>query len=221
MAKQIGKVTKEGVYKYIAAHSTKLHPVQEELIEMTRKHEKANMLSSLHTLHLLGTLMKGIRAKKVLDIGVFTGASTLTAGLSIPDDGKVVALDISEDFTNLAKPFWSKASIAHKIDLRIAPALESLNAMISNGESGSFDFAYIDADKENYSNYFDSCVQLLRSGGIIMFDNTLWSYRVVDPDFQDDDTNGIRESNKRVFESDKVHNCMLDVGDGITIAFVL
>lgn len=208
------------INRYILDHSLKLHPVQEKLIEQTLQHERKQMLGDPICQQLLTNLMKCIKAKRVLDVGVFTGFSSLSAALAIPEDGKVVALDVSEEYTSIAKTFWEEAGVSSKIDLYLAPALDTMDGMIANGETGQYDFAFIDADKENYCNYFDRCLKLVRSGGIIAFDNVLWYSNVINPSDNRSSTVGIREVNKKLKECDKVDISMMNIGDGLTLAFV-
>lgn len=208
------------VNQYIIDNSLNIHPVHQELIERTMQDRMKIMIGDPVCLQLIANLMRSIKAKKVLDVGVYTGCSALTAALAIPDDGKVVALDISEEWTSIGKPFWERAGVAHKIDLRIAPALESLDAMVENGECGTFDFAFVDADKVGYPSYFERCLRLLRSGGIIAFDNALLSGSVADPAKNSANTVAIRKTNKIIQESDKVWGSLLNIGDGLCLAFI-
>lgn len=206
--------------RYIEENSLRIHPVQQELIDRTMQHSMSVMIGDPICLHLIANLMRSMKAKKVLDIGVYTGCSALNAALVVPDDGEVVALDISEEWTGIGKPFWEKAGVAHKIDLKIAPALESLDALIANGESGTFDFAFVDADKVNYPNYFDRCLKLIRSGGMIVFDNSLMQGTVADPLVTCDNTVTARKVNKMLHESDKVDVSLLNIGDGLSLVFI-
>lgn len=135
----------------------------------------------------------------------------------LPDDGKVIGLDISREFTDIAIPFWKQAGLDHKIDLRLQPANDSLDQLIANNESGTFDFIFIDADKTNYLNYYQKSLQLIRQGGIIAVDNTLWGGRVADPSINDASTQAIRNLNKAILEDDRVEMSMLTVGDGVTL----
>src|SRR5262249_45309971 len=150
-----------------------------------------------------------------------TGYSAMVVAKAMGPSGQVLGLDISEEYTNVAKQHWAKAGIAQQIDLRIASALDTLKKLIANGESGSFDFAFIDADKANYLSYFDSCYALVRKGGIIAFDNVLWSGRVVDPKDKSEDTEGIRALNKKLHEDKRVDVSMVPIGDGLTLALKL
>jgi predicted O-methyltransferase YrrM len=182
------------------------------------------MMGAPEIVTLNAALIKALHATKIIDIGVFTGASSLAAALALPPDaGKIIACDISEDFTNEAKRYWKEAGVESKISLRIAPAGDTLNDLIRNGESGTYDFAFIDADKGGYDLYYELCLQLLRPGGIIAFDNTLWSGRVLNPAVNgDDDTKAIQVLNDKLAKDHgRSFVVQLNVGDGYTIAVKL
>jgi len=191
------------------------------LREETASHPMAQMQISPEQGQLMHLLIKLLGARKTLEIGVFTGYSAMVVAKAMGLGGRVVGLDISEEYTNVAKAHWKKAGVADRIDLRIAPALETLKKLIENGESGSFDFAFIDADKANYVSYFDNCYALVRKGGIIAFDNVLWSGRVIDPKDTTDDTVGIRALNKKLHDDKRVEVSMVPIGDGLTLALKL
>merc|ERR1712212_16436 len=166
--------------KYCVDHSLRLTDVQKRLNEVTLQHSRGMMLGAPEVLQLNANLMQVIGAKKVLDIGVFTGASSLSAALALPPGGKVHALDVSEEYTSIGKPYWEEAGVSNKIHLHIAPATETLQKFIDDGQAGTFDFAFIDADKTGYDQYYEQCLVLLRVGGIIAFDNTLLNKAVID-----------------------------------------
>merc|ERR1711884_368294 len=165
--------TNDPVKNYCLAHSSPLHPVQVKLNQETMKHSRYRMLGAPEVISMNALLIKSLGGKKVLDIGVYTGASSLGAALALPDDGIVHALDVSEEFTSIGKPFWKEAGVEHKIKLTIAPAAESLTKLVEAGEENTFDFAIIDADKTGYDTYYELCLKLMRKGGIVAFDNTL------------------------------------------------
>lgn len=167
---------------------------------------------------ILGTLAASTGARKVIEVGVFTGYSSLSVARAMPADGKLIACDISEKWTAVARRYWAEAGVAGKIDLRLAPALETLDQLIANGEAGTFDFAFIDADKVNYSGYYDRVFQLLRPGGLMAIDNVLWYGRVIDPAVNDADTVALREFNRKLAADPRIQVCMLAVGDGVTVA---
>lgn len=166
-------------------------------------------------MHLLLQLMQ---ARKTLDIGTFTGYSALAAAMALPDDGKVIACDINADWTSIASKYWKMGGVSDKIELRLGPAVETLQNMIDQGEAETFDFAFIDADKANYSNYYDLAYQLIRQGGLIAVDNVLWDGKVADPDDHDQSTEAIRALNKKILKDDRVTISMLPIGDGLTLA---
>jgi len=155
--------------------------------------------------------------KKTLEVGVFTGYSSLTVAQALPEDGILVACDINKEYTEVARRYWKEAKVDHKIDLRIAPAVETLEHLISNGESGSFDFAFLDADKDNYVKYYELALKLIRTGGLIAIDNVLWSGKVTDPLVTDLDTETIRKLNAFIKNDDRVDISLIAIGDGLTL----
>jgi predicted O-methyltransferase YrrM len=163
----------------------------------------------------LKVLLKAIGARKTLEIGVFTGYSSSVTAMSLPPDGQVIACDVSEEYTNKARNAWNKLGIANKISLRLGPAVETLKQLQSEGHE--FDFVFIDADKPNYWNYFDLSLTMLRSGGLLMADNVLWSGRVANPEDQEEQTKVLREFNQRVSQDPRVTPCLVPLGDGLTL----
>jgi predicted O-methyltransferase YrrM len=166
----------------------------------------------------MALLVQLMGARKTLEIGVFTGYSALVVALALPPDGQVVACDVSEEFTAIARRYWEKAGVTNKIDLRLSPALETLDQMVASGQANSFDFAFIDADKSNYDNYYERALQLVRPGGLIAIDNVLWSGAVADPQIQDTRTNAIRALNQKLHEDERVTLSLIPVADGLTLA---
>ena len=166
----------------------------------------------------MALLVRLLAARRAIEVGTFTGYSALVVAEALPDDGELIACDVSEEWTSIGKTFWARAGVAGKIDLRLRPALETLDALVADGEQGRFDFAFIDADKANYSTYYERCLKLLRPGGVVAIDNVLWNGRVVDADAQDDDTVAIRALNARIRSDQRVHAAMLPIGDGLTLA---
>ncbi len=166
-------------------------------------------------------LVKLIGARKTLEVGVFTGYSSLSTARGLPGDGQIIACDVSEEWTSIARRYWAEAGVAHKIDLRLAPAVQTLDALLADGQAGTFDFAFIDADKENYDHYYERALQLLRSGGLIAIDNTLWYGKVADEAVQDVDTVAIRALNQKLQQDERVLMSQLTVGDGLTLALKL
>ena len=163
-------------------------------------------------------LVQMLGAKKTLEIGVFTGYSSLSVALALPPDGKIVACDVSEDWTNVARRYWKEAGVEHKIDLHLAPAVETLSQLLADGEAGTFDFAFLDADKDNYDTYYELLLPLLRPGGTIAIDNVLWSGRVIDPEVKDADTVALKELNQKLHHDERISLSMLPIADGLTLA---
>jgi len=162
-------------------------------------------------------LVRLLGARRTIECGVFTGYSSLSVALALPDDGRIVACDVSEEWTSIARRYWAEAGVANKIDLKLAPAVDTLDALIAAGEAGTFDFAFIDADKANYENYYERCLTLLRSGGLIAVDNTLWSGKVADDSVTDADTSAIRAFNAARHHDERIELSMLAMGDGLTL----
>jgi caffeoyl-CoA O-methyltransferase len=206
------------LYEYLLGVSLRDDPLRRRLREETARDEMARMQSSPEMGQLMALLVQLIGARKALEVGVYTGYSALCVAGALPADGKLVACDISERWTAVAQRYWQEAGIAGKIELRLAPALETLDALIADGESGSFDFAFIDADKENYPGYYERALQLLRPGGLIAVDNTLWSGQVADPEYQDADTRAIRAFNAALHRDNRVEMSLIPIADGLTLA---
>jgi predicted O-methyltransferase YrrM len=207
------------LYQYLLANSVREPDILKKLRATTAEHPLVNMQISPEQGQLMGLLVQLIGAKKCLEVGVFTGYSSLVVALNLPDDGRITACDISDEFTSIAHKYWQEAGVNHKIDLHIAPALETLDRLLANGEAGSFDFAFIDADKNNYAAYYDRCFQLVRSGGLILVDNVLWYGRVADPAMDHDKrTQAIKQINQQIYHDDRVQISLIPIGDGLTIA---
>eukprot|EP01080_Neovahlkampfia_damariscottae_P004171 gene4171-7481_t len=206
---------------YIEKVSRRESDVAVALRELTSNHKEAVMQISPEEGQFLSFLIKLIGAKKTLEVGVFTGYSTLVVAEALPKDGKIIAMDVSEEFTNVAKDFWKKGGVEDKIKLTLAPASETMDKLIKNSESGTFDFAFIDADKVNYDTYYEQCLKLVRKGGIIAIDNTLWSGKPWKNDDNDESTVAIRKLNEKISKDKRVDICMLPMADGITLCRVL
>jgi caffeoyl-CoA O-methyltransferase len=157
-------------------------------------------------------------ARRAIEIGVFTGYSALAVALALPDDGRLLACDISDEYTRVGRPFWQQAGVAHKINLQLRPALETLDARLAAGEAGQYDFAFIDADKTGYDAYFERCLQLVRPGGLIVIDNTLWNGAVAEGPGQDDDTRALQALNAKLHADERVDLVLLPFSDGVTLA---
>jgi predicted O-methyltransferase YrrM len=205
------------LYRYLLDVSLREHPAQAALRAATSGHPHARMQISPEQGQLMALLMRLTGARRTIEIGVFTGYSALTVALALPDDGKVIACDVSRDYTDIARPFWEQAGIAHKIDLRIAPALDTLDSLLAGGEAGRFDFAIIDADQESYDAYYERCLQLLHPGGLLALDNTLWSGKVAHP-ASDQDTVALQALNRKPHDDPRIDLSLLPIGDGLTLA---
>ena len=208
----------EPLYRYVVEHSGPEHPVLRELREATAGMKHAGMQIGVDQGKLMALLVKLIGARRTLEIGVFTGYSALAVALALPPGGRVVACDVSEEWTAVGRAHWQKAGVADRIDLRLGRATKTLDELLAGGEAGRFDFAFIDADKESYGAYYERCLQLVRAGGLIAIDNTLWSGAVADPAKRDADTDAIRALNDAIHRDERVDAAMLTVGDGLTLA---
>ena len=205
------------LYQYLLEVSLREHPVLAELRALTHRHPLARMQISPEQGQFMALLIKLIGARSTLEIGVFTGYSALAVALALPQDGCIVACDVSQEFTDVARVYWDKAGVAGKIDLRLAPAVETLDSLIAAGQAGHFDFAFIDADKTSYDAYYERCLTLLRQGGLIVIDNVLWGGRVAHP-AEDDDTAAIQALNRKLQRDARVDLSMLPISDGLTLA---
>ena len=206
------------VYEYLLAVSLREAEILTQLRQETDRHHASVMQISPDQGQFMGLLIKLLGAKKTLDIGVFTGYSSLVVALALPEDGKVVACDRDPESTKIARKYWQAAGVEHKIDLHLAPALDTLDKLIAQEQASSFDFAFIDADKRNYDNYYERSLTLLRPGGIIAVDNVLWFGRVADPEDTDKRTVAIREFNQKIHQDVRVEISMLSIADGLTLA---
>lgn len=208
----------ESLYEYLLSVSSRESQALRALREETARLPQAGMQITPEQGQFMALLIRLIGAKKVLEIGVFTGYSTLAMAEALPDGGSITALDINEEWTSLAKRHWEAAGVMGKIDLRLAPALVSLDRLIAEGGSGSYDFAFIDADKENYDGYYERVLTLLRPGGLVVIDNLLWGGQVIDPNADDVDTQSIRVFNDKLHRDSRVFNSLIPVADGLGLA---
>jgi len=188
------------------------------LRESTEDHPLASMQTSPEQGQFLNLLVRITGAKKVLEVGVFMGYSSTWVALALPPEGGIVACDVNEEYTKRARQTWREAGVESKIDLRIAPALETLDGLIAQGRSGEFDFAFIDADKGNYANYYERSLALVRKGGLIAVDNVLWDGQVVDESARDADTEAIRAFNLKLHADERIALSLVPLGDGLTLA---
>ncbi len=203
----------EKVARYIREHSVREPAVLRELREATKAVPMSGMQIGADQGQFLQLLVQAIGARRCLEIGTYTGYSALAVALALPEDGRLICCDISEEWPAVGKPFWKKAGVEKKIDLRIGPALQTLK-----GLKGPFDFVFIDADKPSYLQYYEACLPLLRKNGIIAIDNTLWSGAVADPGQKDADTVALRQFNDALHRDPRVALSMLPLGDGVTLA---
>jgi predicted O-methyltransferase YrrM len=208
----------DSLYQYLLGNSLRDHPVLRELREETAKLPQAVMQIGPDQGQLLALLTRLVGAKRCIEVGVFTGYSSLAVAMALPEDGTILALDVSDEWTSIARRYWKKAGVEHKIDLRLGKALSTLDTLISLRESGRYDMAFIDADKGNYLAYYERCLELVRRGGLIAIDNTLWSGRVADPANKDADTVALRAFNQALHHDERVDLALLPVGDGLTLA---
>lgn len=208
----------ERTYQYLLRTSIREPEVARRLREETQQLRNAQMQIGPDQGQFMQLLVQVIGARKTIEVGVFTGYSALWVALGLPKDGRIIACDISEEYTAVGRRYWKDAGVDQKIDLRIGPALETLDALLKEEQAGKFDFAFIDADKTNYQNYYERALKLLRTGGLIAIDNTLWSGNVANPDVHDPDTVAIRHLNEQLHRDERVTVSMLTVGDGLTLA---
>jgi caffeoyl-CoA O-methyltransferase len=208
----------EKLYQYILDHSVREPAVLRELHDETMPMKHGGMQIGADQGQLMGLLAKLVGAKRCIEIGVFTGYSSISVALALPPDGRIIACDVSEEWTSVARRYWKKAGVDSKIELRLGPAVETLDAMLAKGEAGTYDFAFIDADKGNYLNYYERCIKLVRPGGLMLFDNTLWSGEVANPENQKEDTVALRKLNDALHHDERIDLALLPVGDGVTLA---
>jgi len=208
----------EHIQQYLLASSLREPPILKKLREETASHPRASMQINPEQGQFMALIIQLMGARRTLEIGVFTGYSALAVALALPPDGRVIACDISEEYTAVARRFWKEAGVEGKIDLRIAPALETLRGLIKEGQQGRLDFAFIDADKTSYDHYYECVLELLRPGGLIMVDNVLWSGRVADNAEQEPDTVALRAFNRKLHADSRIGLSMLPLGDGVTLA---
>jgi predicted O-methyltransferase YrrM len=208
----------ERLHGYLLEHSLRESDVKRRLREVTASLECSGMQIAPEQGQFMALLVELIGARRIVEIGTFTGYSALCMAEAMPTDGALICCDLSEEWTGIARGFWREAGVEERIDLRLAPALETLDALLAQGREGPFDMAFIDADKANYTQYFDRCLTLVRPGGLILFDNTLWGGRVADPQDRDEDTRAIRALNDRLLGDQRVTLSLVPIGDGLTLA---
>jgi len=208
----------EALYDYLQKHALREQPVQKALRTVTAKLPGAGMQIAPEQGQFMALLVRLIGARHAIEIGTFTGYSALAVALALPPDGKLICCDINPDTTAIALEHWKKAGVASKIDLRIGPALETLDRLIAEENAGRFDLAFIDANKTGYDSYYERCLTLMRSGGLILIDNVLWGGSVADPADRDSSTKAIRSLNAKIQADERVDMCLLPIGDGVMMA---
>lgn len=208
----------DSLYEYVLSITLREPDVARELREETAREPMARMQIAPDQGQFMALIVRLMRARRALEVGVFTGYSALCVALALPEDGQLVACDVNRDWTEIGKRYWEKAGVTHKIELKISPATKTLDELLKRGASSTFDFAFIDADKENYVAYYESALQLLRAGGLIAIDNTLWSGKVADAKANDSETNAIRDFNQHLQRDSRVDLSLVPIGDGLTLA---
>ncbi len=208
----------EALYDYILSVSLREPDVLRRLREETARMPLAIMQIAPEQGQFMALIVELMGAKRTLEVGVFTGYSSLAVALALPDDGHITACDVSEEWTAIARRYWAEAGVADKVDLRLAPAIETLDALLVDGQAGSYDFAFIDAEKTEYADYYERVLQLLRQGGLVAIDNVLWNGAVADPADDKEDTNAIRAFNEKLRDDDRVSLSLLPLADGLTLA---
>lgn len=207
----------DDIHRYLIEHSVREPDVLARLRAVTADMPYAQMQIGPEQGQFMALLAKLIGAKRCIEIGVFTGYSSLAVALALPDDGRILACDVSEEWTSIARRFWRDAGVDRKIDLKLQPAMRTLEALVEAGEAGQYDFAFIDADKPSYDAYYEMLLTLLRPGGLIAIDNTLWSGRVADPSERDENTAALRALNDKLHRDERVDLSLLPIGDGLTL----
>jgi predicted O-methyltransferase YrrM len=206
------------LYNYLLSISLREPDILASLREETAKHPMGKMQIAPEQGQFMELLVQLMGATKTIEIGVFTGYSSLCVALALPPNGQIIACDVSEEYTAIARRYWEAAGVANKISLHLGPAINTLDKLIADGQAGTFDFAFIDADKENYEAYFERSLQLVRNGGLIVIDNVLWSGLVVDPRVQDTSTVAIRSFNDKLRNDPRVTLSVVPIADGLTLA---
>lgn len=205
------------IQRYIDEVTLREPAVMRELREETAKHPHAGMQTGADQVQFLQLLVRLTGARRCIEVGVFTGYSALGVALALPEDGRIIACDVSEEYTAIARRYWERAGVSSKIDLYLAPATQTLDTLIAAGEAGRYDFAYVDADKTSYDAYYERCLRLLRDGAVIAIDNVLWSGEVVQRGNRDPDTAALRELNEKIGKDERVDASLLPVGDGLMV----
>jgi caffeoyl-CoA O-methyltransferase len=205
-------------HAWLVDHTVRESPSLAALRVETATMASANMQISPEQGRFLQWLVRTLAVRRVVEVGTFTGYSALAMALALPDDGEIVCCDVSEPWTDIARRHWQAAGVANKVRLRLAPAVQTLDALLDDGQAGTFDLAFVDADKHGYPAYIERCVALLRPGGVLAVDNTLWSGKVADPDVVDEDTQAIRAAIAQVVDDVRLVSSLVPIGDGLLLA---
>ena len=206
------------IHRYLVEHSVHEHPLLSKLREVTSSMPNAQMQIGPEQGQFMALLARLLGARRCIEVGVFTGYSSLAVALALPEEGRIVACDVSEEWTSIARSFWREAGVEHKIQLKLQPAVKTLEELLAAGGANSYDFAFIDADKPAYGTYYELLMKLVRPGGLITVDNTLWSGDVANPAKNDANTVALREFNDRLYRDDRIDLSLLPIGDGLTLA---
>ena len=206
------------LYAYLLDHSLREPDVMRRLRERTADHPQAEMQIAPEQAQFMTLLARLVGARRALEVGVFTGYSALAVARALPPDGELVACDISADYPAIGRPYWEEAGVADRIDLRIGPAVETLDALLDEGRNGAFDFAFIDADKTSYDAYYERTLRLLRPGGVVLLDNMFRRGRVADPSVDEPGVVAIRRLNEKLHHDDRIDLSLLSIADGVALA---
>lgn len=217
MSRQTIGVTDE-LHRYLLDVSVREPEILRRLRDETAALPNARMQISPEQGQLMALLVRLVSARNIIEVGTFTGYSALVMALALPADGRLIACDINEDWTAIGRRYWAEAGVADRISLHLAPALQTLDGLLQQGAGESFDIAFIDADKESYAAYYERALRLLRPGGLLLVDNTLWGGAVIDPDRNDADTLAIRAFNAALHADERVDLSLIPIGDGLTAA---
>ena len=207
----------QNLYDYVLASSLRESPALAQLRAETATLPLAVMQIAPEQGQFMAMLIKLLGARRAIEVGVYTGYSALAVADALPDDGLLIACDINADTAAIAQRYWQQAGVAHKVDLRLAPAAETLQALLDEGQAGSFDFAFIDADKTGYRDYYELCLALLRPGGLVVVDNVLWGGAVLNAQTDDADTRAIQRFNAQLYDDQRIELSMLPVADGLSL----
>jgi predicted O-methyltransferase YrrM len=205
------------VEQYVSTEITLESPLQRRLRDETAALPMGTMQISADQGALFALLVRTIGARHAIEIGTFTGYSALAVASALPADGKLICCDINDEWTRIGRRYWDEAGVSQRIDLRLGPALATLDALLRDAGANAYDFAFIDADKSNYDAYYEACLKLVRAGGLIALDNMLWGGKVAQPDAHDEDTDALRALNAKIRSDKRVDACLLTVGDGVML----